>query len=596
MFNRANDTSTPFTIFGVQVVDEVNIETSAAKWAGHTVSAGVVLLAIQLVFLIQYINQRRQGQEKLDVPGSPGQKYLQKGQGRTLAFQQWWRRSAWWAGNSLEIFGTHLGTKGQAVAATFWTAWLIFLCFAETGDDYLHLTKRFGIVGASQLPFHYLLIWKSSWSPVQTLTRVSHETLNAYHQILGRIVTLLVALHAAFYLNFYVQSNLLGIKLKEAYVLCGVVAFVSFVVIGTTALSPVRRWSYRVFYTVHVALATALIPVLFFHVSHIRIYLYETAAIYILNAAVRWMFATDRHGILRPLPNTSLIEVTIPIDSSNSSKRLADNVRPGQHAYISLAGNPLLRTFRSNPFTVASIPSTDGHIKFVARVLDGNTAKLMANSHRDSAEVKANLTVEGSYGLGTHEDQLLQYDRVLFVAGGVGATFIVPLYRQLLADLSPGKGSYRRQKVSFAWIARSKAEVTWAIPKDQQQKEGFLERLQLYITNVGNSAGDGVGSTADHDDQAANVDGIELEEQEQLLSDEVSTSNGAPTADSELPLRIGRPSLQRLVDQTLSHGGNERVAIVVCGPKGLSQNLRREITPWVRKGRDVWFHDESFSL
>lgn len=580
------------------------------------VSAGMVLLVIQLVFLVQWINRRRQEHDDMGAPGSPGQKHLQKNKRSSLVIEQGWRRFAWWAGDPLEVFGAHLGTKGQVIAAVLWTIWLLFLSIAETGNgkyynsdvalhvhvahqasDYLHVTKRFGIVGASQIPFHYLLIWKSPWSPIQTLARASHETLNAYHQLLGRTVTLLVFLHAAFYLNFYVQNNLLESKLREAYVLCGVAALVSFIAIGTTALSPVRRWSYRLFYTVHVVLATAFIPVLFFHVSHIRIYLYETAAIYVLNAVVRWLSASDHRGIIRSLPNTSLIEITIPIDSSSKSSSIARNVRPGQHAYVSLAGNPLVRTFRSNPFTVASVPSIDGHIKFVARVLDGNTAKLMSTAHRDSAEVRGKMTLEGSYGLSTHEDRLLQYDRVLFVAGGIGATFIVPLYRQLLADLSPGKGSYRRQKVNFAWIARSKSEVTWAIPKDQQGRESFLERFQLYITGPSSSAPDGNGPTADFDDQNANVDGIELEEQKQLLSEDAAGSNtGAHIGHADLPVHIGRPSLQRLVDKTLSHGGCERVAIVVCGPKGLSHGLRREITPWIRKGRDVWFHDENFSL
>ena len=188
---------------------------------------------------------------------------------------------------------------------------------AHTSADYLHLTKRFGIVGASQLPFLYLLIWKSSWSPIQTLTRSSHETLNVYHQSLGRIITLLVFLHAAFYLNFYVQSNILGNKLKEAYVLCGIAGTISFAAIGTTALSPVRRWSYRVFYAVHVILATALLPVLFFHVHHIRIYLYETAAIYALNSLTRWLsvfiFHTGPINIIEA-DNQSIFSITQSAD------------------------------------------------------------------------------------------------------------------------------------------------------------------------------------------------------------------------------------------------------------------------------------------
>lgn len=460
--------------------------------------------------------------------------------------------------------------------------------------DYLHLTKRFGIVGASQLPFHYLLVWKSSWSPIQALTRASHETLNAYHQLLGRVVTYLVILHAAFYLNFYVQNNLLASKLKEAYVLCGVVAVVAFVAIGTTALGPVRNWSYRVFYAIHVALATALLPVLFFHVSHIRIYLYETFAVYVLNVTVRWVLSRELRGSIRSVPDTSLVEITIPMDSSKASRQLAEISVPGQHAYVSLGRKSLLRVFRSNPFTVASIPGVDKTIKFVARVTDGNTRRLLASAEGASADTKTQLTLEGPYGLNTHEDRLMQYDRVLFVAGGVGATFIVPLYRQLLADLSPSKGSYRRQKISCVWIARSIAEVTWAIPKDQREKDGFTERLKICLTGLGAAGSEAAFDQEDNGDVAVGEteDAIELEEQKQLLSG----NDIAPTGRSDLPLHTGRPDLRRLVEQTFSHGSQEKIAIIVCGPNSLSQSLRREVTPWVKRGREVWFHDEGFSL
>jgi ferredoxin-NADP reductase len=469
---------------------------------------------------------------------------------------------------------------------------------AHVVSDYLHITKRFGIVGASQLPFHYLLTWKSSWSPIQILTRASHETLNVYHQLLGRVVTWLAVIHAALYLNFYVQKNLLGSKLKEFYVLCGVAGVVAFAAIGTTALEPLRRWNYRVFYIVHVVLATTLVPVLFFHVHHIRIYLYETAAVYIVNSLVRWLSATDLRGSIRSIPNTSLVEIIVSTDSSTVAKRLAQNLRPGQHAYISVTGNSFVHNFRSNPFTIASIPDTDGYIKFVARALNGNTKVLLSNAEKDSSDTKVNITVEGSYGL-TYEDKLLQYDRVLFIAGGIGATFVVPLYRQLLEDLSPGKGSYRRQKVSFVWIARTKSEVTWAVPTSLREKESFAERLKICLTGANT---EGNGNAMDYDDNVEagaideHEDGIELEEQKQLLSG-IAQSDGNSAAEADdLAIYTGRPDLRRLVHKTLSHGGNERVAIVVCGPKALGRDIRHEIAPWVKRGRDVWFHNESFSL
>jgi ferredoxin-NADP reductase len=462
--------------------------------------------------------------------------------------------------------------------------------------DYLHLTKRFGIVAASQLPLHYLLAFKSPFSPIQLLTGCSHETLNIYHQLLGRIIIFLFQLHAAFYLNFFIQSNLLAAKVKELYIICGILGAIIFTTIGTTALAPVRRWSYRVFYATHVILAVAWMPVLFFHVAHIRLYLYETATLFAINVVLRHLHSRTVTGAMSLVTNTNLVEIDIPI--TNESRQLGRFV-PGQHAYLSLAGHPASRTFRSNPFSVSSIPSSDGSIRFCARILDGNTTLLARKASATNS--KHQFTIEGPYGVRDHADKLLQYDSVLFVAGGVGATFIIPLYRQLLADLSPSRGSHRRQKVSFVWVAKSMADTKWALLEDPRENEGFVERLKVYVTRA--SSGDELSGPLRSDDRSEDAnagyteteEGIEMQEQEGLLSRDANGSVDQK-GGSKVAAYAGRPDLKRLVDQAFSRANSERVAVFVCGPKSLSQRLRGEIGRWVSRGQDVWFWEEAFAL
>lgn len=443
----------------------------------------------------------------------------------------------------------------------------------------------------------YLLAFKSPYSPLQLLTRSSHETLNCLHQHLGYIITGFFYTHVALYVNFYVVKNLLAEKLLAGYILAGVFSVVAFTAIGTTALAPVRRWSYRVFYVVHVALATLLLPVLFFHVSHVRLYLYETAAVYAVNAVLRLLNTKTYDGTLQLIPDTGLLEIVVQLPKSALSCW-----EPGHHAYVSLAGHPLNRTFKSNPFTVASLPAADGHLKFVAKILDGNTAKLA----RSMDNIKHSgpgqqLSIEGPYGLGRHGNELLRYDRILFVAGGVGATFVLPLYRQLLADLSPSKGSYRRQKVQFLWIARSKAEIIWSLPENANERQGFAERLSVYLTGPSTSTGSPIGSSTVGDGEDGSrvafgepAGGIELEEKERLLVSDVGA--GARQDTDEVAIHAGRPNLRKVVDQTFAYGTTERVAVIVCGPLGLSQALREEVGRYVRRGREVWFWEEKFAF
>lgn len=97
-------------------------------------SAGVVLIVIQLVFLTQWLRRKRQ-QNSSDVPGSPSLKHLQKSSYPTFhAIERRWRRLAWWSGDPLVFFGVDCGTNGQVLAAILWTAWLLVLSFAETGN------------------------------------------------------------------------------------------------------------------------------------------------------------------------------------------------------------------------------------------------------------------------------------------------------------------------------------------------------------------------------------------------------------------------------------------------------------------------------
>lgn len=430
-------------------------------------------------------------------------------------------------------------------------------------------------------------------SPLLLLTRSSHETLNAVHQLLGRVVTLLLYLHAALYLNFYIVKGLLAAKLQEAYVVCGVVGIVAFTVVGATALGPLRRRNYRLYYIVHVTLATIVLPALWFHVSHIRIYLYETAAVYIIHLLLRASTSKTLQGTIKVIPESNIVEISLPLPESQSQRyRAQSRWHPGQHAYVSLPGHALLRTFRSNPFTVASIPSVDRKLKFIARILDGNTAKLATSAAtQHNGTITERLTVEGPYGAATHADRLLRYDRVLLVAGGVGATFIVPLYRQFLADLSPSKGSYRRQKVTFIWTARTRAEVAWGIPADVREREGFMERLRIYTTGV-SSTSNGSYDVVGEGHLNAIPDGIELQERTGLLPEIDDAEKDAGI----LAVKVGRPDLKDIINQACSHSSRESVAVVCCGPRSLGDALRQHVSRFVNMDRDVWFWQESFAL
>ena len=87
-------------------------------------------------------------------------------------------------------------------------------------------------------------------------------------------------------------------------------------------------------------------------------------------------------------------------------------------------------------------------------------------------------------------------------------------------------------------------------------------------------------------------DGIELEERKNLLEEQDVDGKDA----EGLHVSSGRPDLRKEVEELFSHGSEERVAVVVCGPKSLARSLRDRVSPYVHKGRDVMFWEESFGV
>ena len=184
------------------------------------------------------------------------------------------------------------------------------------------------------------------------------------------------------------------------------------------------------------------------------------------------------------------------------------------------------------------------------------------------------LLLEGPYGSAKHfPDLASNFNRVLLVAGGVGATFTLPIYRDLL---SKGKESM----VKFVWSVKSEADAQWGIEALKEQCEGRLpETFELYVSRKASSAGSG---------RRKRDESIELQEREGLLGDEeVSLGEN---------VRKGRPDIPAIVDEVfaLSRGGEERVAVLVCGPSGLGASVRKEVGRWVARGRDVFWHAEEF--
>ncbi|KAG7008684.1 hypothetical protein G7Y79_00004g012680 [Physcia stellaris] len=422
---------------------------------------------------------------------------------------------------------------------------------------------------------------------------MSHEELNPYHRLLGRILIALFSCHAALYINFYIQSNLLH-RFGSQTVILGLIAITIFILLGTSSLAKIRDYSYLLFFVLHVALSIAILPVLWFHVSHLRVYIIESALIYILLIAQRNLSQTSTLATLSlssQSHQTSLLSISFPVPRSKLR-----SYAPGQHIYLGLPPSSLLtkpwEKLRLNPFTIASIsdplsslttsaiptptaPSAKTpQLTLLIRPLRSSTAILRSLALSSTKEQPIPVLVEGPYGSASYfpDLSLAGFEAVLLVAGGVGATFTLPIYR----DLCLRRGAAREGGVKMVWSVRRREEMSFGL--EMLGDEG-MEGTDVYVTGQTGASAEGNGD-GDGD--------IELEERAGLLDDD----GGLNTKD--LTIHQGRPDLRGIVRDVFERRGEGKVAVLVCGPSGMGRALRREVGVWVGRGREVFWHVEQF--
>lgn len=418
-----------------------------------------------------------------------------------------------------------------------------------------------------------MLAMKTAYSPLAFVFQSSHEHLNPFHRISGRVIYFLLLNHASWYMNYFIQNGLVFKRLTEFIVIVGITSFLGLTILFTSALEAVRRWNYRVFFGLHLVLALWVVPMLFFHVKELRLYMVETLALFIFDLVCRKIDTVTGHATVTKISGTELVKLKIPVPPAKLSRFAA---APGQHVYLFVppesrppnAGSPSIHDLLFNPFTVAEVSSTD--VTLVMRIASGPTTSAI-DTLANLTKAKPPIDIEGPYGTAKKFSGLVdRYDRILLVAGGVGATFILPIYRRLRDEMESESTSPDRLK--FVWSMRSGAEATWAFDMPAEPSLEDDAHVKIYLTR----------SNADDRSVSQTSDGnVELDDLQQ------SGKTIKATGGRE------RPDLKRIVDETFKLGKEERIAVLVCGPESLSKELRKHVGNWVMKGREAWWHNEA---
>lgn len=235
-------------------------------------------------------------------------------------------------------------------------------------------------------------------------------------------------------------------------------------------------------------------------------------------------------------------------------------------------------------------------MRLIIRPLSGTTNLLSKLAETHGSRQSIPIIIEGPYGSAPYWPDLLKFhNRILLVAGGVGATFTLPIYRSLLRNFNRGSPTLS-SKFRSIWSVREVADASWGLQYLQEDGvDALLGCFEVFVSSPSEPSGD----TAENS--------IELEGRGQLLKVDEGVVDSGESLRDESNLRFnvkihqGRPNLTRIVDDVFTNidepTENEKlkVAVLVCGPTEMGRNLRKGVGRWAKRGIDVFWHNEEFS-
>ena len=232
----------------------------------------------------------------------------------------------------------------------------------------------------------------------------------------------------------------------------------------------------------------------------------------------------------------------------------------------------------SNPDTKSiSIDDADLHptqqeLMFLIRPYKGMTNTLKKQLLKAPNYTKdIRVLIEGPYGVPA---DLRQYERVLMISGGSGVTGILAYLYEFEKHAKEGKSDGR--KLRFAWAAREPRFVADVIEKDLGQFVGRSDTTLDFFMSQG-------------EDKAGVV--------EQALS---RASKGSALEKSKtVSISYSRPDIATLLEEEISElvAETSRLAVVVCGPGRLADDVRREVVRSIGSKIDasrIELYEESF--
>ncbi|KAE9397964.1 hypothetical protein BT96DRAFT_921065 [Gymnopus androsaceus JB14] len=405
-------------------------------------------------------------------------------------------------------FGSFSINLAEVVLTSMYMAALFVWAFINTTDvsgtkfDVAYWSNRTGVLAASQLPLITALGTKNN--VISWITGVSYEKLNYLHRMSARVVFVLSWVHAGSRVSF---SRIRGLSkdLSQPWLIWGLLATSCLSLLCIISIKPVRSRAYEFFFYSHLAL------VLF------QTYVWPSFVVWGVERAIRFVrVILLNHSFSGNGTLDATTELLTPKLVRLTLKRPQHfKWSPGQAVYLITPSVSTL-PFEAHPFTIASydsqmltspeelsssavstcssknnvdVPSSSlqSHWKevvFLINVREGFTKRL---SHIAARKGTFKVYIDGPYG---HSHDSSSYDTSVFIAGGTGVSYTLPL---LLATIEGArKGQSICQRVTFIWCIRDSEHIKWisdVLAQALTQAPDFLKiDIRIFVTESSQSS------------------------------------------------------------------------------------------------------------
>lgn len=376
-------------------------------------------------------------------------------------------------------------TLGRVLLVSAELVLVMLLCFYMMNPydqwQWEDIGYRTGFVSLAQLPLIVLLAGKNNI--IGFLIGSSYERLNWLHRWTARILFLTVTIHMGFWFVGWARYDYILHKMKEDNITKrGFSAWCILLWIVLSSFAPIRRWNYEFFVIQHVVTSAGFLAAVYLHVpAEVKTWVWIPIGLVIFDRLARALLVLYANlSVFRPKRYREgfwACKATFEPLGSDMTRIVIRNPpiswSVGQHVLLSCHS---IAPFQSHPFTVASIPQ-DGTMEFLVKSKSGGTKQFFehAQKHQELPITQVNtsasnsVVIEGPYGA---IRPLRQFDSLFLIAGSSGATFTVPLMRDVVASwkaadsqrsqsiLKYPKGAVTRY-IRFIWVIKSRDQLSW---------------------------------------------------------------------------------------------------------------------------------------